>query len=71
MDLTTELESIQISDESFVKIHITCDEKIYVLEINYLDGRFVAEKQFPNNFNGIANMEETKSQFKCENDVRR
>ena len=67
----TELESKKISDDCFLKTYITHDEKTYILEINYKSGRFVSEKQFPNNFNGVAYMEEVKSCYRDENDVKR
>jgi hypothetical protein len=71
VNLKTELESKKISDNCFLKTYITYDEKTYILEINYRSGRFVAEKQFSNDFNGIAHMEEIKSQYRSEEDVKR
>ena len=69
--LKTELESKELSENCKIVTYITYDEKTYVLEINLNDGRFVAEKQFSNDFNGIAHMEEIKSQYRSEDDVKR
>lgn len=71
MDLKTELESKELSKDCFLTTYITYDEKTYILEINYRDGRFVAEKQFPNDYNGIAHMEEIRNQYRNEDDVKR
>ena len=71
MDLRSKLEEYKLSENCFLNTYITYDEKNYVLEINYLDGRFVAEKTFPNDYNGIGRMEEVKNQYRDENDVKR
>lgn len=71
MDQKSKLEQVKIGDNCFLNTYITNDELNYILEINYLDGKFVAEKQFSNDFNGIAYMEEVKSLYRNENDVRR
>lgn len=71
MDIRTELELKKISDNCFIKTYISCDESAYILEINYKSGFFVSEKIFPNNYEGVVDMEETKSLYKNENDVKR
>ena len=71
LNLKTELESKEITQDCFLRTYITYDEKTYILQIDYKDGKFIAEKQFPNDYNGIANMEEVKSQYRSEEDVRR
>ena len=48
MNLKSKLEEIKISNECFLNIYITYDEKYYVLEINYQKSLFIAEKQYPN-----------------------
>lgn len=70
-DFKTELESKKISQDCFLKTYIAYDEEVYILQINYKSGRFVSEKQFPNNFNGIAHMEEVKNQYRTEDDVKK
>lgn len=67
----SKLEEKKICDECFLNTYITYDEKSYILEINYLDGRFVSEKYFPNDFNGISAMEEVKEQYRTEDDIKR
>lgn len=69
--IKTFLEEKKVSEQCSLNTYITYDEENYVLEINYLDGKFVAEKQFSNSINGVARMEETISQIKNENDVKR
>ena len=71
MNLKSELEKNIISDDCFVKIYITLDEERYVLELNYLEGKFIAERQFQNNMDGIADMEQVKDLYRNENDVKR
>jgi len=71
MNTKSELEKINISNNSFLKIYIKDSEEEYVLELNYLDGRFVSEKLFPNNIDGVASMEEEKGLYNNENDIKR
>jgi hypothetical protein len=66
-----ELEFEKISENCYVKTYITYDEQNYILEINYKMGQFVAEKQFPNSYNGIASMEEIRKKYKNEDDIKR
>lgn len=71
LNLKTKLDSKKISKDCFLITYITYDEQNYVLEINYKSGRFVSEKQFPNSYNGIVNMEEEINLYKSEEDVRK
>lgn len=71
MNHKSKLEEVKIGDNCFLNTYITNDELNYILEINYLEGKFVAEKHFSNDFNGIAYMEEVKSLYRNENDVKR
>lgn len=71
MDLKSKLEEKKISEGCSLNTYITYDEQSYVLEISYLNGKFIAEKTFPNNFSGIADMEEIKDQYRNENDIKR
>lgn len=59
------------SESSFMATYITSDEKTYVVEINYRNGKFVSEKQFPNNTEGVAQMEELRSLYRSEFDIQR
>jgi hypothetical protein len=67
----TFLEEKKVSNQCFLNTYISYDEENYILEINYLDGKFIAEKLFANNINGVAKMEETIGQIKNEDDIRR
>lgn len=67
----SKLEEVKIGNSCFLNTYITNDELSYILEINYLEGKFVSEKKFSNDFNGIAYMEEVKSLYRNENDVKR
>ena len=69
MNLKTQLEKQTISDSCYICTYITSDEEHYILEINYLDGKFISEKTFPNNTYGIGRMEEIKELYKSENDI--
>lgn len=71
MILKTKLEVKKISGDCFLATYITQSEQNYVLEINYREGKFVSEKMFPNNYLGIAEMEEIKNQYKDVNDVKK
>lgn len=71
IDTKTKLESNKLSDKCFINIYITKNEAAYVLELDYLSGRFVAQKTFPNNLDGVAYMEETRDLFKNEDDVKK
>lgn len=71
MVLKNKLEQIEISNECHLNIYITYDEQHYILELNYLKSRFVAEKQYPNNYNGVASMENEKLKYRNEEDVKR
>lgn len=71
MNLRSKLEEKKISDDCFLNTYITYDEQNYVLEINYLDGKFIAEKIFTNDFNGVANMEEVRNNYESERDVKK
>lgn len=70
MNLKSKLESRKISDNCYINTYITYDEKKYILEINYMDGKFVSEKEFFNNYKGVGLMEETKGLYNNENDVK-
>ncbi len=69
--LRSKLEEKKISDNCYINIYISYDEKTYILEINYLGGKFVTEKIFPNDFRGISEMEEVKNNYRNDNDVKR
>lgn len=71
MQIKTQLDSNSFSKDCFVATYITPDEKTYIFEINYLDGKFVCERTFPNSREGVAAMEEFKCTYKCELDVRK
>lgn len=69
--LRSKLEEKKISDDCYINTYITYDEKTYILEINYLEGKFISEKIFPNDFNGIVHMEEVRNNYRTERDVQR
>jgi len=70
MENRFKLEEKVISKNCVLITHITKDERNYILEINYLKGRFVSEKLFSNDLDGIELMEETKELFKTEYDIK-
>lgn len=71
IDTKTKLESNRLSEKCFINIYISKNEKMYILELDYLNGRFVAQKNFPNSLDGVAYMEETRDLFKNEEDVKK
>lgn len=70
METRSKLEEKKISTNCIIKTYITGDEKTYILEIDYLQGKFVSEKRFSNDFKGIASMEEVKNLYKSEHDIQ-
>lgn len=70
MEDRLKLEEKNICKNCTLNTYITKDEKNYILQINYLEGRFVSEKIFTNDLNGIELMEESKEFFKTEYDIR-
>lgn len=66
MELRFKLEEKRISNNCLIKTYITNDEKHYILELDYLDGKFIAEKLFSNDYKGIASMEDVKNRYQTE-----
>lgn len=64
------LEEKTICKNCVINTYIAQDEKNYILQIDYLQGKFVSEKTFANDLNGIELMEETKNLFKTEYDIK-
>lgn len=71
IDTKTKLECNKLSDKCFVNVYISKNETSYILELDYLNGRFVAQKIFPNSLDGVAYMEETRGLFKSEDDIKK
>ena len=71
LNLKSKLETYQLSDNCVINTYITYDENNYVLEIDYMNGKFTAEKTFINNYYGIAEMEEVRTQYRNEDDVKK
>jgi hypothetical protein len=70
MNQKSKLEEKKISDKSSINIYISEDEKNYIFEISYLQGKFISQRIFSNDFDGIAKMEETKDAYKTEYDIK-
>jgi hypothetical protein len=70
MEDKSKLEEKVISKNCIIATYITKDERSYVLQINYLQGRFISEKLFSNDLDGIELMEEAKELFKTEYDIK-
>lgn len=64
------LEEKIICKNCVINTYIAQDEKNYILQIDYLQGKFISEKTFANDLNGIELMEETKNLFKTEYDIK-
>jgi hypothetical protein len=69
MENRFKLEEKSICSNCTLSVFITDDEQNYILQINYRD-RFISEKIFTNDMDGVANMEEAKNLYKNENDIK-
>jgi len=70
MENKFKLEEKVICKNCIINTYIAGDEQSYILQINYLQGKFISEKIFTNDLNGIELMEETKNLFKTEYDIK-
>jgi hypothetical protein len=70
MDNRFKLEEKIICKNCTINTYIARDEKNYILQIDYLQGKFVSEKIFTNDLTGIELMEEAKDLFKTEYDIK-
>jgi hypothetical protein len=70
MEDRIKLEDKTISKNCIINTYINKNEEFYILEINYLKGKFISEKIFTNDLNGVELMEETIKLFKTEYDIK-
>jgi len=70
MEDRIKLEDKTISKNCIINTYINKNEEFYILEINYLKGKFISEKIFTNDLNGVELMEETIKLFRTENDIK-
>lgn len=70
MEDRIKLEDKTISKNCIINTYINKNEEFYILEINYLKGKFISEKIFTNDLNGVELMEETIKLFKTEHDIK-
>lgn len=70
MDNKFKLEEKIICKNCVINTYITNDEQNYILQIDYLQGKFISEKIFANDLSGIEYMEQTKDLFKTEFDIK-
>lgn len=66
----SKLEEKIIAKDCIISVYITADESSYILQIDYLKGKFISEKFFSNDLKGIEYMEDTKELFKTEHDIK-
>jgi len=71
MDLKSKLEEKKISDQAKLVTYVSYDDEHLYFEINYLNGKFVSEKVFPNNYKSVELIEELKQQYRNEHDVKK
>lgn len=67
----SKIEEQQVCDKCVLTTYITHDENYYILELNYMDGKFISEKHYPNDYNGFQDMEMFRSSYKEECDVKK
>lgn len=66
-----ELEQQKVDNNCVIKTFLTTDEKYYVLQLNYMNGRYIAEKTYTNNIMGVGYMEEFKQLYRSEHDFKK
>lgn len=71
MNIKSKLESKKITDNFYINTYITYDETEYIMELDYMDSKFVAEKKFPNCQKGVDEMEEALKLYKNEQDIKK
>lgn len=64
------IEENQITDNLKLTVSVTFDETKVFLDVDYLDGKFTLQKSFSNNFIGLEELAEAKSQFNTEESVK-
>jgi hypothetical protein len=71
MDHRKVIDQSVIEDENLVITTLMDynEEKIF-LKVDYLDGKFIIEKQFRNNYIGIDEFEKTKNNLMSEESVK-
>jgi hypothetical protein len=66
-----ELEQQKIDTNCVIKTFLTPDERYYILQLSYMDGRYVAEKSYTNDVVGVGYMEEFKQLHRSEYDFKK
>jgi hypothetical protein len=66
-----ELEQQKIDHNCVIKTFLTKDERYYILQLNYMGGKYVAEKTYSNNMIGVGYMEEFKQLYRNEYDFKK
>lgn len=69
--LKTKLEELSVSEKAKLTTYVSYDDEHLILEMDYLNGKFIMEKTFPNNYKGVEQIEELKQLYKTEYDVKR
>lgn len=69
--IKNKLEQLEICKNCLLNLYINTDESLYILEIDYMDGKFIAERNFPVSQSGVAKIEEVKELYKDENDFKK
>lgn len=64
------IEKRELTDNLIHKIQITTDEESLFLVVEYMDGRFIIEKNFKNNYIGLEAMNQTCEKFDTEEKIK-
>jgi len=67
--MKTTLEQTRISEDLSYKIQISPDEEVVYLSVNFMNGRFIVEKTFRNNYNGLEKLKKSISLLNTEEKV--
>ena len=65
----TTIETRDLTDLLKHKIQLTTDEERIFLVVDYIDGRFIIEKGFKNNYIGLSKLERECERYDTEDKV--
>lgn len=65
------IEEYEPADNVKIQISVTYDETRVYLDVLYLEGKFTIQRNYPNNYIGLQNLEEDKQEFETEEQVKK
>lgn len=64
------IEKVSLTKNLKHTVSVAYDESKVFLEINYMNGKFILQKTFTNNYVGINELETTRKEFNNEEKVK-